>query len=367
MIHYGDIRNLSGKRLPVVDIITGGSPCQDLSIAGKRSGIKGEQSGLFMDQIRIIREMRDLTDGASPRFMVWENVPGALSSNKGEDFRIVLSETVRITDPTAVIPGSEKWAPSGCVLGDGWSIAWRIHDAKFWGVPQHRKRIALVADFTGGSAPEILFERKSLQRRAQEGREEKGASANDNGKGFNKASAPMIFDARGNGDGETATTLTGDHERRITDYTNIICINGDIAGTLDANYFKGCGSRGDIEREIILACDGVRRLTPTECERLQGYPDGWTDIGDWTDDKGRKRKTTDSARYKVLGNSLALPFWEWMAARIISRLNKAAPTMGSLFDGIGGFPLVFSRNRCLPLWASEVDDFAIAVTKSRFP
>jgi len=177
MKHYGDITKLDGHNLPLVDIVTGGSPCQDLSVAGKRAGLAGERSGLFMEQVRIIKEMRDESTkqlrlrGADvnirniqPRYMVWENVPGAFSSNKGEDFRAVLEETAKIVCEDAIIPRPEngKWTPSGVILGNGWSIAWRVHDAQFWGVPQRRKRIALVADFGGDTAPEILFERKSV-------------------------------------------------------------------------------------------------------------------------------------------------------------------------------------------------------------
>ena len=189
MKHYGDITLLDGANLPIVDIVTGGSPCQDLSVAGRRAGLDGERSGLFMEQIRIIKEMRNecirqlqLSGSAfdircvSPRYMVWENVCGALSSGtpKGEDFRIVLEETARIADKDAVIPrleGKQKWTPSGAIMGDGWSIAWRVHDAQFWGVPQRRKRISLVADFAGESAPEILFERKGVSGDSEPGRE----------------------------------------------------------------------------------------------------------------------------------------------------------------------------------------------------
>ena len=169
MKHLGDITKINGAEIPTVDVITGGSPCQDLSVAGKRAGLDGERSGLFMEQIRIIKEMRehDRATGRAdeyirPRWMVWENVPGALSSNNGEDFRIVLEETAKVSDPNASVPRSEKWTNSGCIVGDGWSIAWRIHDAQFWGVPQRRKRISLVADFNGFAAPEVLFERKSV-------------------------------------------------------------------------------------------------------------------------------------------------------------------------------------------------------------
>ena len=185
MKHYGDITKIDGSKIEPVDIITGGSPCQDLSIAGNRAGLDGERSGLFMEQIRIIKEMREnerrngrADESIRPRYMVWENVPGAFSSNGGEDFRIVLEETAKVADPDAVIPRPEgKWSQAGCILGPGWSIAWRVHDAQFWGVPQRRKRIALVADFGGQSAPEILFERKSVCRDSEPGEETKQASA----------------------------------------------------------------------------------------------------------------------------------------------------------------------------------------------
>ena len=159
MKHLGDITKINGAEAPTVEVIIGGSPCQDLSVAGKRAGLSGERSGLFMEQLRIIKEMRenDRRNGrtdelARPRFMVWENVPGAFSSNKGEDFRIILEETARVADPTAIIPRPPKgkWTNAGAVVGDGWSLAWRVLDAQFWGVPQRRRRIALVADFGGG-------------------------------------------------------------------------------------------------------------------------------------------------------------------------------------------------------------------------
>ena len=165
MTHLGDICKINGAEANPVDVIIGGSPCQDLSVAGKRAGLDGERSGLFMEQIRIIKEMRNATNGIRPRYMVWENVPGAFSSNKGEDFRIVLEETAKIADETAAIPRPDKgkWTNAGAIMGDGWSIAWRVFDAQFWGVPQRRRRIALVADFGGQSAPEILFERKGVR------------------------------------------------------------------------------------------------------------------------------------------------------------------------------------------------------------
>ncbi len=179
MKHYGDITKISGYDMPIVDIITGGSPCQDLSIAGKRKGLSGERSGLFMEQIRIIKEMHDACRRANvdirPRYMVWENVPGAFSSNNGEDFRAVLEETAKVAEGNACIPRFEggRWPQSGCIMGTWWSIAWRVHDAQFWGVPQRRKRIALVADFRGTSAPEILFERKGMSGDSESGEQER--------------------------------------------------------------------------------------------------------------------------------------------------------------------------------------------------
>ena len=192
MIHLGDITKIHGDQIPVVDVITGGSPCQDLSVAGKRAGLAGERSGLFMEQIRIVKEMREhdrSTTGRSgymvrPRYMVWENVPGAFSSNKGADFQAVLTEIIRIVEPEAAdvpMPEKGKWPYSGCIYDElgGWSVAWRLHDAQFWGVPQRRKRIALVADFGGLSAAEILFERKGMRWDSEQSGSERQTASGD--------------------------------------------------------------------------------------------------------------------------------------------------------------------------------------------
>lgn len=172
MMHTGDITKLNGAELPPVDIVTGGSPCQDLSVAGARAGLKGERSGLFMEQIRVVKEMRDADErrgrtahAVRPRYMVWENVPGAFSSAEGEDFRAVLEEIVRIKDSSCSVPrpDSGRWESAGTiVLGNQFSLAWRCLDAQFWGVAQRRKRIFLVTDFAGLSAPQILFEQDRL-------------------------------------------------------------------------------------------------------------------------------------------------------------------------------------------------------------
>ena len=162
--HYGDVNSIRGDEIEPVDIITSGSPCTDLSIAGKRAGLDGRQSGLFYQAIRIIKEMRCATDGRYPRFIVWENVPGAFSSNKGEDFRAVLNAVCSVKGGGIPVPGPPKgkWANAGCIMADGFSLAWRVVDACLWGVPQRRKRIYLVADFTGGSAGKVLFESEGV-------------------------------------------------------------------------------------------------------------------------------------------------------------------------------------------------------------
>lgn len=553
MVHLGDITKMSGYTIPPVDVVTFGSPCQDLSIAGKRAGMAGERSGLFSEAVRIIREMRYATFGAYPKYAIWENVPGAFSSNKGEDFHAVLQSLCRVIDPAAVIPrptdargGTIKWPRAGAILADNYSLAWRTMDAQHWGVPQRRLRISLVLDLTGGRAGEILFEPESLRGhfapgitpgQAVAGAVEIGAGTADRaftlklrsgceggGKGalvqteksatlstlqdqtlfvaeppkaysfdslasnpmkssnphsgcreveiaktldtsppdpaknqggiaildalpFDttqitspqngssphfgdpchplaatahppaavcktvfaeqdystyKESAcvkalkssggtlgcggdsivaePLIFDARGNGDGQTSPTMTGDHNGRVTDYTAIAAqqvgadlyngtLTGDKAVTLTTATGQGGANTGPSVIEKIIRWI-VRRLTPTECERLQGYPDGWTDLGEWIDSKGKTHKDADTPRYKALGNSIALPQWYYVLGGIADRLPDNA-TLGSLFDGIGGFPYVWAQlhagRKELCVWASEIEEFPIAVTKKWFP
>ena len=171
MKHMGDITKINGAEIEPVDVVTGGSPCQDLSIAGKRVGLAGARSGLFMEQIRIVKEMRAESERSNkpvrPRYMVWENVPGAFSSNRGVDFAAVLTEIIRIVEPEAPdieVPekGWPTWGGYHDEMGGRWSVAWRVHDAQYWGVSQHRRRISVVADFGGDTAGEILFECKSV-------------------------------------------------------------------------------------------------------------------------------------------------------------------------------------------------------------
>ena len=169
--HLGDINSIRGDEIEPVDIITFGSPCTDMSVAGKRAGLGGQQSCLFYQAIRIVEEMRCATDGKYPRFIVWENVPGAFSSNKGEDFKAVLEAVCSVKDESVSVPEPPKgkWANAGTVVGDGFSLAWRVLDAQFWGIPQRRKRIYLVADFAGGSAGKILFESEGVSGYSAEG------------------------------------------------------------------------------------------------------------------------------------------------------------------------------------------------------
>lgn len=730
MKHLGDITKINGAEIEAVDVITGGSPCQDLSIAGKRAGLAGARSGLFMEQVRIVKEMREhdrksgrTGDMVRPRFMVWENVPGAFSSNKGRDFAAVLEEIIRIAEPEAPdieVPekGWPTWGGYHDEVGGRWSVAWRVHDAQHWGVPQRRRRISVVADFGGDTAGEILFERKSVPGHPAEsgtarerlaGNAENGASyavrirggcdgggkgalvqteksgtlgtGNDQtifcmetqrdcvipsqaltevastlragagapkhdadirgrlaisykrtmragfeatpinlmvatrckalgrGTGFgvgepgdpantiSAAHSHGVFataipindkatrwqgggesrnhDGSGNGlgigkEGDPSPTLTaGDRHgvmcltpweaqsARVYDQDGVwhslnanenggmardsvmcagfklgnseqarsigyaeeqsptlnaecggnkpavMCLNDqggnvmgvshDVSGTLRAqehghqpavmafdttqitskqngsipdfgkpchtlnanahvpcavldmshacDVIRDCGEvspslqarmgtggnqipltyqmqgfgdyrEGDVassckqrdfkdSTDLVCAvdcrnfCEGgetngtlqsksnggisynlqntvrtgmiVRRLTPMECERLQGFPDGWTDIGEWMDSKGKRHKAADSPRYKALGNSIALPFWDFLAKRISAQYLRPV-TIGSLFDGIGGFPLVFERHngKGSARWASEIEEFPIAVTKLRF-
>lgn len=538
MKHLGDVSMINGADIEPVDIITFGSPCQDMSVAGKRAGLKhtaagdGEttRSGLFIEAIRIIKEMRLATNGIYPRFAVWENVPGAFSSNRGEDFRLVLEEFIRISEQNAVMPAVPQagWAYADCISGDGWSVAYRTFDAQYWGVPQRRRRIYLVADFRGQRAGEILFKREGLRghtaQSGTQGQEIAGdigngikaddravgvdgynqeltgnkvqtiragkadgdhvgiviekiilddqdgqqinvrsdgksptlraeahgnvpcviqsagfcpeQSAKTRGIGYEENISPtlragatpgvvIVFDARGNGDGETCPTITGDHNNRVTDYTAlciektpVYCLQGNGIDREDTAGCNGKGWREDKcytlntidrpavcygigngqvaqtklnieEKPIVLDraffnqgqnakydpqfyTDGicptlvakglaavqihyiVRRLTPTECARLQGFPDKWGHPNkkeDFTEEeykfwlevrntyakingKAEKEYTkaqmlawysklhTDSAEYKMWGNGIALPNALYVMQGIVTEVDN---------------------------------------------
>ena len=468
MIHLGDITKIHGDQIEPVHCITFGSPCQDLSIAGRRAGLAGERSGLFMEAVRIIKEMRRATHGSYPVVVIWENVPGAFSSNGGEDFRAVLEELARVEQPDASIPrpprGGDGAKPEqspgtdGAWLGDsstlnigecpreenGSLLSWILQvdvPEKYYLSAKACRGILTRASRRGKKLQELLEtallemiewwasrggQAYTLKIRSGCAGGGKGAlvqtektgtlstlqdqtlfqpvyclagniidrseTAGANGSGVKEnqsytlntvdrpAVAYKVFDARGNGDGKTVPTITGDHESRVTDYTAIITERQTFSEQSYSYYKKsdkcstmkakagnvGNGSECLIAEKTIHWI--VRRLTPTECERLQGYPDGWTDIGEWTDTKGKKHKAADSPRYKALGNSIALPQWFWIAQKMKSYMGDGAK-LGSLFDGIGGFPLVWETTYGIGTarWASEIEEFPIAVTKKRFP
>lgn len=402
MKHLGDIQNIQGNEIDPVDCITFGSPCQDLSVAGKRQGLAGERSGLFAEAIRVIREMREATNGKYPKFAVWENVPGAFSSNKGEDFRTVLENLSNLCQPGIPIPRPEKgrWTKSGCVFGDRWSIAWRTMDAQYWGVPQRRRRIAFVVDFGRRRAGEILFERESLPRNFAKSGKAREISPKCVGEGIDGcnpeamrmsvypdvvgtlcASGAGLSRPSGQANETDLCVVQSAYpcndkkseELYIASTNGFMRVEKNKSPTLLSNDYK---AHPFIDNNNI-----IRRLTPLECERLQGFPDNWTAIDSFTDRFGKEHKTSgwlddndkwhkaaDSPRYRALGNSIALPQWRWLFAKMGKYLPNH-PTLGSLFDGIGGFPLAWEKQfgKHTALWASEIEPFAIAVTKYHFP
>nr|DAH34379.1 MAG TPA: Cytosine specific methyltransferase [Bacteriophage sp.] len=535
-----------------------------------------------MEQVRIVKEMREedkrngrTGDMVRPRFLVWENVVGAFSSNRGKDFAAVLEEIARIAEPgfsLSGLPEKWKWTKAGAIDGDGWSIAWRTHDAKDWGktirdsrtgdvirlgTPQRRRRISVVADFGGDTAAQIQFDCESVSGHPAESGAAGEGFAEASESGFNPAVArsltaradgspcadrgpnivcsphpggvteeksgtmgtgndQTIFCLQGNGidradtagcngkgwkadesytlntidrpavcaysfdslasnsmksknpnsgcrETEIAKTLdttnpdpsknqggiavvaldmshacdvirecgeqvpalqarmgTGGNQVPLTyqevtgtlspgahagsyngqdAYSDMLVVSSEISPSLRAKGndpyradmsayvasvdFRNFREGGEINGTLQAKEGGgqslnlnntvrqnmvVRRLTPMECERLQGFPDGWANIGEWTDGKGKRHKPSDSPRYKALGNSIALPFWDWMLRRMARYLPEGA-TLGSLFDGIGGFPLIWERiqGKGTARWASEIEPFPIAVTKKHFP
>ena len=418
MQHLGDITKINGAEIEPVDVITLGSPCQDLSVAGKREGLDGARSGLFKTAINIVRQMRNATNGKYPRFIVWENVPGAFSSNKGADFRTVLEE---ITETEIPMPTSGRWATAGMVRSNKCEVAWRVLDAQFWGVPQRRKRIFLVADFGGKCATEILFKPESMSGDFAEGCGEGQRIAGITQNSPGKSSEPVTFsvgnlvrgaDAEPNNNG-VCKTLRAD----MGDQHPCICLNDQGGQSINVDYdvsptlrseshgnnpcvvsnpaiawtLKASGahavcapaasggvdiynqaflpelaqtlrsaeggdstptvlvqgptySMGHDERDsqfinnlansltasdykaapIVNQNHKVRRLTPTECERLQGLPDGYTLIDD--------KKCSDSARYKALGNGMAQPCPDFVMEGI-ARVLKTSPAWDSSYEG----------------------------------
>ena len=287
MIHVGDITKLDGAKLPPVDVICGGSPCQDLSVAGLRKGLAGERSGLFMDQVRIVKEMRaeDERRGVSddfirPRYLVWENVPGAFSSANGEDFRAVIEEIVHIKDSTCHVPRPDtgRWESAGAaILGDQFSLAWRVLDAQYWGVAQRRRRIFLVADFGGLTAPKILFEQERLPGDPAEGQ--------DQGKGVTAAAGNSSADSGGSRVAEEKQVdIFAVHIDQREETINLNGISGALKGTtnLQMQTFVAGGMRkfesAEKEECLCLNDQGGERMdvsvdvTATLRAGMSGHP-----------------------------------------------------------------------------------------------
>jgi DNA (cytosine-5)-methyltransferase 1 len=371
MKHLGDVSKVKGGEIEPVDIITFGSPCQDMSIAGKRAGLKhadmGDdettRSGLFLEAIRIIKEMREATNGVYPRYAIWENVPGAFSSNRGEDFRTVLEEFIRVKEKDAVMPDVPKagWPYADCYSGNGWSLAYRVFDAQYWGVPQRRRRIYLVADFRGQRAGEILLKPEGLRRNSAQsgthGQETARCAKNSVGTAiggvdrYNQSFLPGLAQTlRASGGGDCTPTVLAPvavycHQGNGIDRADTAGCNGkgwkeDTSYTLNTIDKPAvvCAQKSYTEF-IVVKNYIVRRLTPTECARLQGFPSWWgivnpvenltdEDYAFWLDvrntyaeinGKATKEYTreqmlawynklhSDSAEYKMWGNGIALP------------------------------------------------------------
>ena len=261
MKQLGDVTKINGAEADPVDIITFGSPCQDLSVAGAQKGIhEGQRSSLFFEAIRIIKEMRNATANQFPRFGVWENVPGAFSSNGGEDFRSVLQAFADIREPGVSIPRPKKWGHAGCVVGDGWSIAWRLYDAQYWGVPQRRKRIYLIADFATGRAGEILFEREGLLGDPAESGEERQGTASDAKGGAGGSGGALCFKERSGIPGGGKGILASSRGMTINStYHQMVCIRhsrfdewkqGDVFTALRTPC--GAGATGAVNANLVV-------------------------------------------------------------------------------------------------------------------
>ena len=451
MKHYGNVAEIDGGKVEPVDIITFGSPCQDMSIAGKRAGLDGSRSNLFYEAVRIIKEMRKSTNGIYPRCAIWENVAGAFSSNKGEDFRCVLEAMCRISDEEVYVPSADKWQQAGCILGGHYSVAWRTFDAQYWGVPQRRKRVYLVADFAGECASEILFKPESVSwhtpksfqsRQAVAGcatdcvraaiaveshphdsrvklSEDGNVQALTSQMGTGGGNVPLVLETPKTlkirsgceGGGKSACNVTENLSPTLT------CTHGGepcVAYGIDRVAFnQGINAKYDfsIEEELMptMVAKGanacaygfypqmkaesiafakeksncivngtnpsyqngvidnhyiVRRLTPTECARLQGFPDWWCDglesenpseeeiswwanafethrkvVGESTKPKTRnqiikwlKDPHSDSAEYKMWGNGVALPCVDYVLRGIVESKKEDKMSIPQITD-----------------------------------
>ncbi|MDE7325875.1 MAG: DNA cytosine methyltransferase [Lachnospiraceae bacterium] len=353
MKQLGDITKINGAEIPPVDIISFGSPCQNLSVAGNGKGLAGSESSLFFEAIRIIDEMRWATNGEYPKYAVWENVAGAFSSNKGRDFQKVLEEITKTAIP---MPDSGRWAEAGMVRSRGGSTAWRMLDAQYWGVPQRRKRIFLVRDFRTDRAGQILFECESVLGYVAKGRGyEKGYAGQTADCASGGNSGGMAQDADGQlklefaepekkhtklDFGRTGDRIYIDAKQSVTLMGRagggaaktgcyllpVYTIIGNVLGRKAGSGGNQTGVGQDIsptltesDRHAVAAPEEswrqkyqVRSLTPTECERLDGFPDGWTQYG------ASGKEMSSNTRIKALGNSIAIPCAERVFRGIVA-------------------------------------------------
>ena len=369
---YGDVATLDGTGWRGVTMISGGSPCQDLSIAGRREGLSGRRSGLFFHQVRLWRE-------SEAPLLLWENVVGALSSNQGKDFARILSTIVG--EPLAVPRGANrerlKWPKAGSVVGTtGVSVAWRVLDLRRFGIPQRRRRVFIIASRSGFVCPRaVLLDaarvRGDSDASATARQADSGAVAVESGTGgalavnisnsvvslvvaseplafklrggveidahgdkagegflgvtgevFTLGTAPdqYLFDARGNGDGQTYNTLPGDHQNRVTDYTAIVVPTITMGAHPAAPGLNGqdAAQFADAILRAQPTLPRPRRLLPIECERLMSWPDDWT--ADGIDERGRRYALKDTPRYRLCGNGVGSIVAEWIGRRIIHHL-----------------------------------------------
>ena len=473
IVNYGDITKIDGRKIIPVDVITGGSPCQDFSTVGSGEGLEGDRSCLFLEMIRVIREMRITSH--KPRFVVFENVPGILHCNGGKDFHRVLTEFAHIIEPDFIVPEKPcSWSRAGHLVGSHnmWSLAWRVCNAGDWGVAQNRRRLMLLVDYEGENAHDILFGEKNnthsayIQNEADlfktpvwvtcyDGNKNAGEKPDTpveshirdvveshvepkynltprQAKGIlrrsllnDKPLQPLlkkILDAISEG-ADTITIVKEDmeglpdipffvwnnhQERQLnlttksgtirasgsgcdeSKYPYVVCLDnhaqdsrcrltGEDGGqapcitkkvwdsancvplVLSVNNSRRneTGQEGEHDTSIVL-----RNITPIEVERLFGYPDNWTKY------TAEGKQISNFQRYKMLGNSIALPQWKWLMKRIVDRGSISDDTKslthGSLFDGIGGFPVCAMSAGMTTLWISEIDKWANEVTKLHF-
>lgn len=461
MHNYGDITKIDGSLVEPVDIVTGGSPCQNFSMSGNREGLRGEKSSLFYEMVRVVSEMRKAKD--KPRFVVFENVVGLLYCNDGLDFHTVLSSFSNIACPGFIVPSKPYygWTKAGYIKGKSWSIAWRVCNSASWGLKQRRRRIMLLVDFESVSADKILFGKRESHTSSTSGintisvyddlfagqcwmdycwegmnsteepdipisNDTISVIENDVSPKYNVKMKPALavlnrghmygcfeecsifekvlnatahkmefFHVRGKEifsfrDNSSLFLLQPSSREKVRLEKECLTIRsisprcyGDptfapVVITFDCHGNNGMFDKKNAETLYKISCDNtqkdnnitchadgsirIRIITPNECERMFGYPDGWTSAH--INNKGDIVETSRLARMRILGNSIAIPQWQWLLARI--KNTSGATKLASLFDGIGGFPHCAKLNGIIPVWCSEIDKIASGISELWF-